>query len=133
MRKGLFVSIALLMLIGLSTLSCKKYTTPNKVKKSLVKDSWRIQTFFLDGNSITADFSNQALSFDESGGVLAKGVVGNAGAWSVGLNKNPATLFLSNFLTYPLSALNKDWTVDSCSKKEIKLSGGNSSLTLVKV
>jgi len=130
MKKTLLL-LFILASIGFS--GCKKYTTPNKVEKTIVKDSWRIQTFFLDGNSISTDINDQILSFEDGGGVLAKGVIGNVGTWSVGLNKNPATLFLSNFINYPLDALNKDWTVDSCNKKEIKISNGNSSVLFRKV
>ncbi|MBL1281149.1 MAG: hypothetical protein COA33_012800 [Fluviicola sp.] len=125
----LFSIIVTLALVS----SCKKYTTPNKVSRIIVKDSWRIQSFFFQGNSITIDFASQVFSFEEEGGVLAKGITGNVGVWDVGANKNPAILYLSNFLNYPLMTLNDDWTVDSASKKEIKLSSGENSLSLIKV
>tara|TARA_R110002072_G_scaffold929_4_gene7498 strand:+ start:13249 stop:13674 length:426 start_codon:yes stop_codon:yes gene_type:complete len=129
---------AILLLVNMAVIlvlvsSCKKYTTPNRVSKVIVKDSWRIQSFFFQGNSITIDFSGQVFSFEDEGGVLAKGITGNVGVWDVGANKNPAILYLSNFLNYPMMTLNDDWTVDSCSKKEIKLSSGENSLSLIKV
>ena len=131
-RVGFFIMVNFFVM-ALSLTSCKKYTTPNKVKKHIVKDSWSIQSFFLNGSSITADFNNQALSFVDGGGVLASGVTGNVGIWSLGLNKNPATLYLSNFQNYPLSELNRDWRVDSCSKKEMKFSNGDNSFVLKKI
>lgn len=132
-KKSFLCTIFSLFLILGVTVSCKKYTTPNRVSKVIVVDSWTIQNFFFEGASITTEFSEQVFSFEEGGSILAKGIIESVGIWSVGLNKNPATLYLSNFLTYPMSAFNDDWTVDSCSKKEIKLSSGDNSLVLKKV
>lgn len=130
-KSGLFI-FWVIFTLGLS-LSCKKYTTPKKVARVIVVDSWTIQSFFFEGLSITNDFSEHVYAFDENNTVQAKGIVGSVGTWTVGLNKNPATLYLSNFFGYPMSTLNDDWTVDSCSKEEIKLSSGENSVVLKKV
>ena len=128
-----FGGVFLILFVSVALFSCTKYTTPNKVSKSIVEDSWSISNFYFNGTSVTSEYTGDVFTFYDNGTVYLQGNTEFIGKWSVGLNKNPATLYLSSFLGVPLSNFNDDWTVESCSKKEIVLSSGENEINLAKV
>lgn len=108
--------------------ACEKYTTPNKVEKKLTKGSWKVTTCTYQGVNITPDFVTEALTFTEDNLIKVKSNVVISGVWSTGLNKNPATLNITNFAVSPLDKLNGDWSVLSCTSNTVMLESYNGSL-----
>lgn len=113
--------------------SCKKYTTPRKTERIIQKDSWQINSFFLSEQYLGDLFEDKGMTFEEDGTVLVKGEEDIAGQWSVGLNKNPANLFLSNFNGEPLFFLNNDWEVTSLTKKSFTLESDGNTIVFNKI
>lgn len=115
---------------------CTKYTTPSKVSRRIVNDSWTIQSFTIDGQSVTSNYSGYTFSFADDGGISVKAIAAGfsaTGAWEMGLDKNPAILYLSFAPGGGLEYLADDWQVVEMQKSLMRLkrndSGGNASLT----
>jgi hypothetical protein len=132
MKNWLIMACTLLLFVG-----CSKYTTPRKVEKRISEGTWRIATFTINGNSVSGQYADCTFAFGEGGGVSVKGAISAAGAWEVGLNKNPAILYLSFPPVGGLEYLADDWQVTEMQKNLMRLKrndddGSNSTLTFKK-
>lgn len=130
MRNWMLVAFTLLLFTG-----CTKYTTPRKVEKRIVEGTWKITTFTVEGNSVVSQYSNYTFTFGEGGGVSVRSSGSSiaAGSWEVGLNKNPAILYLSFPPVGGLEYLADDWQVTEMKKDRMRLkvnddSGANSTV-----
>ncbi len=108
--------------------ACKKYTTPRRVEKIISVDSWTVKRFLSNGEVITSEFEGKSFGFGESKNIVVSEDENATGQWGTGLNKNPATLYITGFSYEPYTLLNDDWSVVSCSKKEFVLEADNGSL-----
>jgi hypothetical protein len=132
MKNWLVMACALLLFAG-----CSKYTTPRKVEKRITEGTWKITAFTIEGNSVVDMYTDYTFAFSESGGVSVKGGISASGAWEVGLNRNPAILYLSFPPTGGLEYLADDWQVAEMQKNMMRLKrndgdGSNSSLIFKK-
>jgi hypothetical protein len=132
MKNWLVMACALLLFAG-----CSKYTTPRKVEKRISEGTWKISTFTIEGNSVLDTYSDYTFAFGESGSVAVKGGISASGAWEVGLNKNPAILYLSFPPAGGLEYLADDWQVTEMEKNRMHLKrndgdGSNSTLIFTK-
>lgn len=133
MKKWLFAVVALLLIVGNS---CSKYTTPRKVERLIVDGSWTLTSFTVDGESVLENYSGYTFGFGEEGGAVVRGP-GNftsSGSWEVGLNKDPAILYLSFQPEGGLEFLADDWQVVEIKKDLMRLkrngdTGANSNAT----
>jgi hypothetical protein len=95
MKNWMFAACALLLF---AVAGCTKYTTPRKVSKRIVDGSWTITSFTIDGESVASQYAGYTFGFGESGSVIVKASaigLSESGSWELGLNKNPAILYLS--------------------------------------
>lgn len=119
MKNWMFAAFALILL---SLNGCSKYTTPKKVERKIVDGSWTLSNFTIDGESVIENYAGYSFAFTEGGGVLVKGPsFTSSGAWEMGLNKNPAILYLSFSPEGGLEYLADDWQVVEMRKNLMKL------------
>ena len=117
-RISLFVM--LIALVGMST-GCEKYSSPRKVRKHLVKGSWKLSSAYIDNNDVTNVYANYSFTFSEGGDIDVIGESTITGNWSTGIEKNPTTLNLTLTPFVPFNDLNADWTVTTCKKDRMTL------------
>jgi hypothetical protein len=119
MKNWMFAALALVLL---AFNGCSKYTTPKKVERKIVDGSWTMTNFTLDGESIIDNYTGYTFGFGEGGGVIVKGPSFTSnGSWEMGLNKNPAILYLSFLPEGGLEFLADDWQVVEMRKNLMKL------------
>jgi hypothetical protein len=137
MKKWL-ISFGVIVIFGIIS-GCTKYTTPSKVSRRIINDSWTISSFTIDGQSVTSNYSGYTFAFEDGGGITVKAVAAGfsaTGAWKMGLVKNPAILYLSFAPGGGLEYLADDWQVVEMQKSLMRLkrndSGGNATVTFTK-
>ncbi len=128
-------TILLLTILTLAFSSCKK--TIDKIKQDLVVDAmtdgeWKITSFILNGNDITADFANYKFKYyrDKTVDAINNGSVEKTGTW----DGNASTMTTwANFTApaYPLSLINGSWHIDNNSWTFVVASQTNGSETKV--
>ncbi len=133
MKIRLFAVVALLLIVSNS---CSKYTTPRKVERLLVDGSWTLTAFTIDGESVLDVYQGYSFGFGEEGGAVVRvsGSFASSGSWEVGLDKNPAILYLSFPPVAGLEYLADDWQVVEIKKDLLRLkrngdTGANSNVT----
>jgi hypothetical protein len=128
-----FSVVLLLMLFGLTTTSCEKYSSPNKVKRHIVDGRWKLTSAFIDNVSMTGVFDPYSFSFSENGDVTVHGDATITGNWSTGIEKNPTTLSLTLTPFAPFYHLNADWTVTTCKhdRMTLELDGAGATDVLI--
>ena len=112
--------MTLLVFVGIST-GCEKYSSPNKVKRHIVNGTWRLSSAFIDNADVTSDYENYSFTFSQAGDIDVIGEETISGNWSVGIERNPATLSLTLTPFDPFYHLNADWTVTTCKKDRMTL------------
>jgi hypothetical protein len=132
MKNWIIVVCAMLLFVG-----CSKYTTPRKVEKRITKGSWTITTFTIEGESVVLNYALSTFTFGDGGDISVNGGIEANGHWEVGLNKNPAILYLSFPPVGGLEYLADDWQVVEMKKDLMRLkrnddSGSNSTLIFKK-
>ena len=138
MRKGLklgcFIGFVLLSTL-VSLNSCKKYSSPNKVKRVLTEGRWKVNYLFVDGVDIANQFSEYTFTFAEDGDINVIGEETIDGSWTTDVNKNPTNLILQLTPFLPFNELNADWTLSLLSKDKIQgevlINGGGTTDILI--
>jgi len=129
MRKWIFALLALVLLAG-----CAKRTNPKNVERRITKGSWTVASFSIGGESLAENYAFYAFTFKESGETMVLGQDGDVftGSWNLGLNRNPAVLYLNFPPGGGLEYLADDWEVVKSTRSELKLerngSGGSTSV-----
>lgn len=133
-KLGLIVVFALFF-AGVSLGSCKKYSSPNKVKRVLTKGTWKVNYLFVDGVDISNEFSAYKFDFAEDGDITVIGEETIDGSWDTDVNKNPTNLILQLTPFLPFNELNADWTLSRLSKDKIQgeviINGGSNTDILI--
>jgi len=131
--KGFKLSCFLLLVLATFIVSCDK-ASPGKVERKITKDSWVIVTFNYQSIDVAEDYLNYRFGFAEEGGdvvVFINGLnTGQPGEWSVGLNNDPTTLYLSGFINAPLTILNDDWTVTTITSDNMSLESDGNTISM---
>ncbi len=111
-------------------LACAKYTTPKKVSRKIIDGSWKITALTSGGQSIIESFQEYSFSFTEDGTMLLKGStpITAKGSWDLGLNKNPAILYLSFPPVGGLEYLSDDWQVTEMTSKKMALKSNDAGV-----
>lgn len=122
MKNWMMVVCAVFLLTG-----CAKYTTPRKVERKISDGTWKISSFTEDGVSIAANYQFYTFSFRESGDVKVSGQISTNGSWKLGLNRNPAILYLSFPPVGGLEYLADDWQVTEMQKNRMTLQRNDDS------
>lgn len=132
MKNWLVAAFALLLIAG-----CSKYTTPRKVERHLTNGTWKISTFSVDGNTLTNVYTAYTFAFGEKGNVKVKGGFNAKGSWELGLDRNPAVLYLSFPPAGNLEYIADDWEVKKIKKDKMELkrvdNTHNSTLVFIKI
>ena len=115
------LALALFALLVTSTISCEKYSSPNKVERIIVNGRWKLTNAFIDNVNVTNVFEPYSFSFAENGNITVHGDATITGNWSTGIEKNPTTLDLTLTPFAPFYDLNADWTVTTCKKDRMTL------------
>lgn len=132
MKNWMIAIFALLLFAG-----CTKYTTPHKVEKRIVKGTWKISIFTIEGTSVASQYSTYTFVFNDSKSISVGGGITASGTWQVGLGKNPAILYLNFPPVGGLEYLADDWQVTEMQKDLMRLklndsNGMNSTLVFKK-
>jgi uncharacterized membrane protein len=114
-------TVALLSLMVVTSLSCEKYSSPNKVKRIIVEGRWKFTNAFIDNVNVTNVYEPYSFSFAENGNITVHGDATITGNWSTGIEKNPTTLNLTLTPFAPFYDLNADWTVTTCKNDRMTL------------
>ena len=122
MKNWIMVLTAMLLFAG-----CTKYTTPRKVEKRISKGTWKISSFTVDGLSVAADYQFYTFSFAEDGDISVGGGISASGSWELGLNRNPAILYLSFPPVGGLEYLADDWQVTDMQRDLMRLERNDSN------
>ncbi len=115
--KKLLIFAVLIFAIGMG---CNKRSTPNKVKKILTEDSWKIERF-TDGGVNLKDLYNADYFVFETGNGLKIPNRPESGSWFLTSEKNPAVIEINLPTTTDLSVLADDWNVVYINKTEFHL------------
>ncbi len=116
MKNWIILFCAFLLFAG-----CTKYTTPKKVERRITKGTWKISSFSVDGESVATFYEDYKFAFGESGNIKVSGGLSATGSWELGLNKNPAILYLSFPPVGGLEYLADDWKVTDMQKDLMRL------------
>lgn len=119
MKKFLF-----LLMIFAGLVACRKYTTPNNVKKVLSRDTWKVARMVNFNKNITDSLDDLRMSFANDFGLrVSARDTSYVGTWEIPSNdKCPAELYINlpatHFRAQPLS---DDWYVIYRTKEELHL------------
>ena len=127
------VPIFLIMMVLLT--GCKKLVEKiqeDLVIKAMTDGYWKVTSFTLNGNNITADFSTYKFKYYSNRTVDAinNNVVEQTGTW----DGNASTMTTwANFVSpaYPLDLINGNWHIDNSSWTMVQatqVSGGNTKI-----
>ena len=132
-----FTSLILVLTLVVGLTGCEKWVRPNKVKRILSEDSWRVTNLEVNETDMEDLLANVRLGFGDAGSLTILDVQGQKGGWDVGINKKPTTLYIFGLLNEPYFNLNDDWVVLTCSKTKLTAESDNggviNKLTLTKV
>ena len=123
MKKILFVSIPLILLITLFAACSKKEDTVIDTSTSsiLIQSNWRISYFSTNGNDSSIYYNNIKLTFTAGGAVAAANdILAVNGTWSTYNNDSRNNLLLNfgNTVAF-IAELNHDWHI--IEKTSVKL------------
>lgn len=126
----------LVLLAAVTALSgCKKYSSPNKVKRVITEGTWKVNYLFVDGVDRADEFSEYRFKFFEDGDINVIGEETIDGSWKTDVNKNPTNLMLQLTPFLPFNELNADWKLSILSKDKIEgeviINGGNNTDILI--
>ncbi len=113
--------LALLAILVVTSSSCEKYSSPNKVERIIVDGRWKLTSAFIDNVNVTSVFEPYSFSFADNGDITVHGDATITGNWSTGIEKNPTTLNLTLTPFAPFYDLNADWTVTTCKNERMTL------------
>jgi len=122
MKNWIMVACVMLLVAG-----CTKYTTPRKVERRITEGTWTISSFTIDGVSVAANYQGYNFSFSETHNVKVGGSFSASGSWELGLNKNPAILYLSFPPVGGLEYLADDWQVTEMARNRMTLQRNDDS------
>jgi len=121
--KNWMIMICAIVLLG----GCTKYTTPRKVERRISDGSWTISSFSVNGESVALLYAGYNFNFGEEGNIKVSGEFSANGSWELGLNRNPAILYLSFPPVGGLEYLSDDWQVAEMKKDLMRLERNDSS------
>ena len=120
-KQVLFASLLFVVLT-----SCEKRVTPNKVKRIIQKDSWRVSSFDFQDENIQLEFLSHEFTFGDDGVVYIKTNNSPAlGKWFVSIDKKPTHLYFYEFLTSPHDKMEDDWVVNTISNSSFSMESDN--------
>ena len=109
--KKIIMKIVLYIVLICYLIACSKYTTPKKVHRKLVVNTWLVNEFIDNQKSIVNKFSGIGFNFAKDGTVLTTSQSRVSGTWSVGSNSNPAIIYLNFPNTDSMNIFSDDWIV----------------------
>lgn len=123
------------ILLCATLLSCEKAKqkiAEDLVVQAMTSGQWKITSFVLNGNDITADFSTYKFQYHSNRTVdaIKNGVVENTGTW----DGNATTMTTSASFpnpAYPLNLINGSWSINNSSWTHVVASqnyGGETKL-----
>ena len=107
---------------------CKKYSSPNKVSRLIVKDKWKVSYLYINGAEVTGLFSDYRFLFSENGNITVQGEPTISGKWTTNDQSNPTNLEINLTPFLPFNNLNADWSLDICSHKRMEMSVNTSGV-----
>lgn len=117
MKKIIFV----FAILG-AVLACKKNSSPKKVDRLIVGQSWKLEKWIDNNVNLSEVFENYTYSFNKEKEFISVGPDSTVrGSWDTQDRKNPAVLILSFPGTVKDSALADDWNIVYLSKDEFRL------------
>ncbi|MFT7344010.1 MAG: hypothetical protein ACI9XP_000588 [Lentimonas sp.] len=118
MKRIAFILIATLFL----AISCKKRSTPFKVRRTMVENTFVISRFVDNGVNITTDFSGTTLFFGEDRTISISPDDTLVAAYSIPDNaSNPTNVIFYLPDTNKFAPLSDDWSVVFITGKEFRL------------
>lgn len=113
--------IGFILLIFLFT-GCAKRTNPKMVKRKISDGTWTLAAVtFADGSSAAEAYAGYKFNFSESSSLVVTGNYSAKGKWELGLNRNPAILYMSFPPGGGLEYLSDDWEVVEMRKTTMRL------------
>ncbi len=114
--------ILMLFVFGAVFAACKKNSSPKKIDRLIVGETWKLAKF-IDGNvNYTETFENYSYLINKEKEFVSIGPDSTVrGSWDTQDRKNPAVLIISLPVNIVDSALGDDWNVVFLSKDEFRL------------